>query len=81
MCDITFISAAQPPKGESTSITMRYMRFFNILYIGGLDNSSINSMLTVFVNWMYLRIGANPEILEMKNMIVNSTICLYERAQ
>lgn len=38
-------------------------------------------MLTVFVNWMYLKIGMNPEILEMKNMIINSTISLYERAQ
>lgn len=37
MCDITFLCAMQPASGGRNQVTMRYLRYFNLIYLGGFD--------------------------------------------
>lgn len=60
---------------------MRYLRYFNLLYIGGFDDESIVRMLTIFVEWVYLKIDVNTELLGLRGTIVKNTTALIHQIQ
>lgn len=78
MCDITFTAAMQPPSGGRNSVTMRYLRYFNLLYVGGFDNESITKMLNVFVDWVFLKINIGLEMANIKSILIKNTINLFQ---
>ena len=47
ICEITFLGAIHPVAGRN-QISLRYLRYFNLLYIGGFDHQSLTTMLNVF---------------------------------
>ncbi|CAD8045721.1 unnamed protein product [Paramecium sonneborni] len=81
MCDITFLSAMQPASGGRDQVSKRYLRYFNLLYIGGFDNQSISNILLVFVDWVFLKIQPSQDILKLRNDLVYHTIQVYDKIQ
>lgn len=71
----------QPTGGGRSLVSMRYLRYFNLLYIGGFDDESIVRMLTVFVEWVYLKIDVNTELFGLRSTIVKNTTALINQIQ
>lgn len=67
MCDITFLGAMQPNVSGRNQVSKRFLRFFNILYIGGFDNESMTNMLEVFIYWLSIKIENGVEFLNIKD--------------
>ncbi|CAD8044294.1 unnamed protein product [Paramecium primaurelia] len=81
MCDITFLCAMQPASGGRNQITMRYLRHFNLLYIGGFDTISVTNILQVFVDWVMIKFCATDEIKSFKEQLVQNSLNLYQQIQ
>ncbi|CAK86503.1 unnamed protein product (macronuclear) [Paramecium tetraurelia] len=81
MCDITFLGAMQPNVSGRNQVTKRFLRFFNILYIGGFDNESMTNMLEVFIYWLSIKIENGVEFLNIKDQIIVTTLFLFEKVQ
>ncbi|CAD8132456.1 unnamed protein product [Paramecium pentaurelia] len=77
ICDITFLGAIHPQ--ERNQISLRYLRFFNLLYIGGFNQQSLTTMLNVFGEWLIM--NQVEEIRDLKNKLVEKTINLYSSVQ
>lgn len=45
---------------------MRYLRHFNLLYIGGFDTVSVTNILQIFVDWVMIKFCASDDIKSFK---------------
>ena len=56
---IKFVTAMGPPGGGRNSITGRYIRHFNVIYIEPYAQESLNSIFTNIMEWFFLT-NSNP---------------------
>ena len=79
--DIIFIAAMGPPGGGRNSITNRYTRHFNVLYIEPYSTESLNYIFTNVMEWFFLT-NSNPSfpkaIQGMRDSLVSNTIHIYK---
>jgi dynein heavy chain, axonemal len=73
-----------PPGGGRNSITNRYVRHFNIVYVEPYSDNSLNAIFCNVMEWMFrsaqkLPYAANIE--KLKENIVSSTITIYNDVQ
>jgi dynein heavy chain len=73
-----------PPGGGRNSITNRYVRHFNIVYVEPYSDNSLNAIFCNVMEWMFrsaakLPFGQNIE--KLKETIVGATINVYNNVQ
>jgi dynein heavy chain len=81
---VSFVAACGPPGGGRNSITNRYVRHFNIIYVEPYSDSSLNAIFCNVMEWMFrsaqkLPYGANIE--KLKDNVVAATINIYNDVQ
>lgn len=64
LVDVQFVTAMGPPGGGRNPVTPRYMRHFNVLAILDFDNSSLNIVFTIIVDW-WMRKAKLPHDVRM----------------
>lgn len=74
---VSFVAAMGPPGGGRNSITNRYVRHFNIVYVEPYSDNSLNAIFCNVMEWMFRSaqkypFGANIE--KLKESIVTATI-------
>ena len=78
---IKFVTAMGPPGGGRNSITARYVRHFNVIYIEPYSNDSLSYIFTNVMEWFFLK-NNNPSfskaIQGMRDSLVNNTIFIYK---
>lgn len=80
---VTFCAAMQPPGGQKT-ITNRYIRHYNVIYV---EPYSIDSLKTIFgciMEWMFLaqtRYYFTAGVKATKDNVVSATIDTYFEIQ
>jgi len=78
---IGFCAAMGPPGGGRSTITNRYTRHFNIIYV---EPYSVQSMTAIYQNVMDWMFRSNPKIpysagvQAMRDNLVSSTIQIYQ---
>lgn len=82
--DVKFAAAMGPPGGGRNSISPRYVRHFNVIYIEPYSEESMNYIFNNVMEWFFLK-NASPsypgEISSMKQGIVSNTITIYKLIQ
>lgn len=77
---IKFVTAMGPPGGGRNSITARYVRHFNVIYIEPYSQESLNYIFTNIMEWFFLK-NSNPSfskaIQGMRDSFVSNTINIY----
>ena len=78
--DIRFVTAMGPPGGGRNSITSRYIRHFNVIYIEPYAQESLSYIFSNVMEWFFLK-NTNPSfskaIQGMKDSLVSTTIWIY----
>jgi dynein heavy chain len=76
-----FIGAMGPPTGGRNSISSRYIRHFNVLYIEPYDDSSLNNIFSTVMDWLFVA-KSNPAwpspVQQLKESVVLNTIEIYK---
>lgn len=73
-----------PPGGGRNSITNRYVRHFNIVYVEPYSDNSLNAIFVNVMEWMFKSAGKFPygaNIEKLKDNIVAATINVYNDVQ
>jgi len=81
---VSFTAAMGPPGGGRNSITNRYVRHFNVLYIEPYSDNSLNSIFCNVMEWLFRSNYKNPfsaGIEKMKENVVSATIQVYNQVQ
>jgi len=81
---VCFVTAMGPPGGGRNSITNRYVRHFNVLYIEPYSDTSLNMIFCNVMEWMFRSNHKNPfsaGIEKMKENITSATIQVYNQVQ
>lgn len=77
--DIIFICAMLPPSGGGNTVTMRYLRHFNLLYVQAFDEDSLLRIFNNIIEWYFNMQKGNlsKALTTMGEPVVKSTIELY----
>lgn len=78
---VRFCAAMGPPGGGRSTITNRYTRHFNVLYIEPYSTTSMNAIYQNVMDWMYRsnsKIPFTKGVEAMRDAIVSSTIQIYQ---
>lgn len=77
---IRFVTAMGPPGGGRNSITARYVRHFNVIYVEPYSQESLNYIFSNIMEWFFLT-NSNPSyskaIQGMRDSLVSNTIFIY----
>ena len=69
-----------PPTGGRNSISSRYIRHFNVIYIEPYEDDSLKFIFSTIMDWMFAS-KTNPSfpgpVTSMKDSIVENTINIY----
>ncbi len=52
---MTFIASMMPSIGGRNVVTMRYLRHYNLLYVGPYDNDSLTIIFSSILDWYFKR--------------------------
>jgi dynein heavy chain len=78
---VRFAGAMGPPGNGRNSISSRYIRHFNVLYIEPYKDSSLTYIFQVVMDWMFAS-KSNPSfpapVQALKDNIVKNTIHIYQ---
>lgn len=77
---VTFAAAMQPPMGQKT-ISNRYVRHYNVIYVEPYSNDSLNLIFSNVLEWMYqssTKYLYSQGVKGMKNQLVDATIDAYQ---
>ena len=79
LCDIVFITSMLPPSGGRNTVTQRYLRHFNLLYVQPFETDSLKRIFGYVLEWYFLNLPAQlpKSITSFADNMVNSTIELY----
>ena len=79
---IKFVTAMGPPGGGRNSITPRYVRHFNVIYIEPYSTDSLNNIFSNVMEWFFLS-NNNPSfsktIQNQKDSIISNTLTIYRQ--
>ena len=84
LCDITFIASMLPPSGGRNSVTMRYLRHYQLLYVEPFEGDSLVRIFSNVLEWYYAAAQPNPlskAITNLRDSVVSSTIEVYKQIQ
>lgn len=66
MIDITLLTAMRNITGDHDQVSMRLLRHFNIIFTSEFDNNCVHSILSVFFDWIFLKLTPPIDVLEIK---------------
>lgn len=82
LVQVRFIGAMAPP-GGGKSISSRYIRHFNVLYVEPYSDDSLKFIFSTIMDWFFAT-KANPSfgqpVIGAKESIVSNTIHIYKQA-
>jgi len=79
--NVRFAGAMGPPGDGRNSISDRYIRHFNVLYIEPYKNESLENIFLTVMDWMFAGAAAPaycPEVKALKETLVTNTIQIYK---
>ena len=81
LCDIVFIGAMLPPVGGRNSVTLRYLRHFQLLYVQPFEADSLKRIFGNVLEWYFMNLSSTlpKAITSLDTNIVGSTIELYNQ--
>ena len=78
--DLLFVAAMGPPSGGRNTISARYVRHYNVVYVEPYQESSLIYIFQNIMQW-YFSTTQNPSyprsIEQLKDTCVDSTIEVY----
>ena len=77
---VTFAAAMLPPQGQKT-ISNRYVRHYNVIYVEPYSNDSLNSIFVNVLDWMFksqTKFHYTAGVQSMKGSLVDATIKVYQ---
>ena len=81
LVNVRFITAMGPPGNGRNSVSSRYIRHFNVLYVEPYSDDSLKSIFGTIMSWLFLA-KATPAwpmpVQMMKEGIVDNTIKVYQ---
>ncbi|GFO33725.1 dynein heavy chain 12, axonemal-like, partial [Plakobranchus ocellatus] len=78
--DIQFITAMGPPGGGRNTITLRFMRHFNIISMNPFNDESMNKIFTTLISTYLRQEEFSSDYFSMGNSIVAATMEIYKLA-
>lgn len=80
---ISFVAAMLPPIGGRNTVTMRYLRHYNLIYVEPFDNDSLFKIFGNILEWYFINLPQSlpKSITGLKDNIVTSTLELYNKVQ
>ena len=80
---INFVAAMLPPVGGRNTVTMRYLRHYNLIYVEPFDNDSLFKIFGNILEWYFINLPQSlpKSITGLKDNIVTSTLELYNKVQ
>ena len=80
---INFVAAMLPPVGGRNTVTMRYLRHYNLIYVEPFDNDSLSKIFGNILEWYFVNLPQSlpKSITGLKDNIISSTIELYTKVQ
>lgn len=80
---INFVAAMLPPVGGRNTVTMRYLRHYNLIYVEPFDNDSLFKIFSNILEWYFLNLPQSlpKAITALRDNVVTSTIELYTKVQ
>jgi dynein heavy chain len=82
--NVSFTAAMGPPGGGRNSITNRYVRHFNVLYIEPYSDTSLNDIFCNVMEWLFRsnhKMPFSAGIEKLKEAVVSATINVYNDVQ
>lgn len=77
---VTFCAAMQPPGGSKT-ITNRYIRHYNVIYIEPYSDDSLKTIFGSVMDWMFMsqtKYQYSASVKSQKDKMVAATISTYQ---
>lgn len=81
--DIVFVGAMGPPSQGRNSITCRYSRHYNIIYVEPFESNSLSTIFENIMEWFFLNQNGNlaKTVTSQKEKLVKCTVSLYNRVK
>ncbi len=81
--DIVFVGAMGPPSQGRNSITCRYSRHYNIIYVEPFEGNSLSTIFENIMEWFFLNQNGNlhKSVTSQKEKLVKCTVSLYNRVK
>lgn len=79
--NIVFVGAMLPLIGGRNTVTMRYLRHFNLLYVEPFERESLMKIFGSILDWYFGMTSLSKAITSLKESVVGSTIELYNKVQ
>lgn len=83
LINVRFAGAMGPPGDGRNSISSRYIRHFNVLYIEPYKDDSLKYIFSTVMDWLFVAKASPPypqPVQGMKDSIVSNTIHIYQEA-
>jgi dynein heavy chain len=83
LINVRFAGAMGPPGDGRNSISSRYIRHFNVLYIEPYSDDSLKYIFSTVMDWLFVAKASPPfpqPVQGMKDSIVSNTIHIYQEA-
>ena len=81
MVNVRFITAMGPPGNGRNSVSSRYIRHFNVLYVEPYSDDSLKSIFQTIMSWLYQAKSVPPfpqPVQMLKDSVVANTILVYQ---
>jgi dynein heavy chain, axonemal len=78
---VRFAGAMGPPGNGRNSISSRYIRHFNVLYVEPYSDSSLAYIFSTIMDWMFASKNVPPfpkGVQDLKESVVKNTIHIYQ---
>lgn len=82
LINVRFTGAMGPPGNGRNSISSRYIRHFNVLYIEPYKEESLKYIFSTIMDWLFQAKSTPPypmTVQGMKDSIVSNTIFVYKQ--
>jgi dynein heavy chain len=80
--NVRFVGAMGPPTAGRNSISSRYIRHFNVIYIEPYEDHSLNFIFSTIMDWLFASKCHPPfpdAVKRMKDTVVTNTIQIYQQ--
>jgi dynein heavy chain, axonemal len=81
LVNVRFAAAMGPPGDGRNSISSRYIRHFNVIYVEPYSENSLKNIFSTVMDWVFASKNTPPwndAVKEMKDSIVENTIFIYK---
>jgi dynein heavy chain len=81
LINVRFAAAMGPPGDGRNSISSRYIRHFNVIYVEPYSEDSLKNIFSTVMDWVFASKNVPPygeAVKVMKDSIVSNTIFIYK---